>query len=148
MRKKGDFMKTKLIRMSVFAVVTAAAAVAQNPEAIRMKTTIPFDFVAGNKTMPAGQYTVERAYLSPVLVLKSAGGQVQSIITNRVESRGVASPRELVFNTYGKEYFLSEFWDGTNSGRQLHKTSHERELATGRAIPTGTTTVALAKLRR
>lgn len=138
-------MKTNLIRMSLITVVAAAAAVAQNPEAIRMKTTIPFTFVAGNKTMPAGQYIVERAYQSPVLVLKSAGGQVQSIITNGVESPSAASPRELVFNTYGKEYFLSEFWDGTNQGRKLHMTSHERELAARRSTPGGTTAVAMAK---
>ncbi len=138
-------MKTNLIRMSLLTVVTAAAAVAQNPEAIRMKTTIPFTFVAGNKTMPAGQYIVERAYLSPVLVLKSAGGDVQTIITNGVESSGASNPRELVFNTYGKEYFLSEFWDGTNSGRQLHKTSHERELAARQSALGRTTAVALSK---
>jgi hypothetical protein len=148
LKKKGDFMKTKLIRMSVFAVVTAAAAYAQNPEGVRMKGTIPFDFVVGNRTMPAGQYTVERAPESPVLILKSAGGQVQSIITDGVQSLAVPTIGELVFHTYGKEYFLAEVWTpGSNSGRQLHRNSRERELAARRTILAGTTTVALAQLR-
>ena len=113
-----------------------------------MKTTIPFDFVVGTQTLPAGQYTVERAFMSPLLVLKSAGGQVRSIITEGVES--VASPTigELVFHTYGKQYFLAEVWtQGSKSGRQLHMTSHERELAARREIPTETTTVAAANSR-
>jgi hypothetical protein len=146
MRKKGDFMKTKLIRMSVFAVVTAAAAYAQNAEGMRMKTTIPFDFVVGNQTMPAGQYTVEHALVAPVLILKSSGGQAQNVITERVESVGARRTGELVFNTYGKEQFLSEVWTpGSKSGSQLHVTSRERELAARRAIPAGTTTVAAVK---
>ena len=141
-------MKTKLIRMSVFTVVTAAAVYAQNPEGMRMKTTIPFDFVVGSRTLPAGQYTVEHAFASPLLVLKSAGGQVQSIITEGVQSVATPTIGELVFNTYGKQYFLAEVWTpGSNIGRQLHMTSHERELAARRAIPAKATTVAAASSR-
>jgi hypothetical protein len=95
--------------------------------------------------MPAGQYTVEHMIPS-VLTLKSAGGQVQNIITHAVESVDAQSLGTLVFHRYGNEYFLSEAWTpGSNLGRQLQTTSHERELAARRPIPTGTTVLGAAK---
>ena len=136
-------MKAQLIRMSVFAVLTAAAVCAQNSRV--MKVNIPFDFVVESQTLPAGQYTVEQRFAS-ALTLMSAGGQVQNIITQAVESIDAQTLGKLVFHRYGNEYFLSEAWmSGGHQGLQLRTTSHERELTAGRAIQTGTTVVAAAK---
>ena len=135
-------MKTQLIRMSVFAVVTATAVWAQSSHV--GKANIPFDFIVGSHTMPAGQYTVE--HTKPLLILKSAEGPVQSVITNSIESVNAQTVGKLVFHKYGNEYFLSEDWrPGSKSGRHLRMTSRERELAARRGLETGTTIVAVAK---
>jgi hypothetical protein len=137
-------MKTHLIRMSVFAVVTAAAVHAQNPQV--GKADIPFDFVVGSQTMPAGHYTVEHSIITPLLVLKSANGKVQSVITNSLESVNTQAVGKLVFHRYGDEYFLSAaWWPGSKSGRQLRTTSHEREVARRLGIQPSTTVVAAAQ---
>jgi hypothetical protein len=137
-------MKTQLIRMSVFAVVTAAAVYAQSSQV--GKANIPFEFIVGSHTMPAGQYAVEHGIAAPLLILKSADGGVQSVIANSIESVNTQKVGKLVFHRYGNEYFLSEAWTpGSKIGRQLQTTSHERELAARVGIQRGTTFVATAK---
>ena len=51
-------MKTNLLQTSLVAVLAAAAAFAQSPT--RLHATIPFDFLVGDKVMPAGDYKVDR----------------------------------------------------------------------------------------
>ena len=137
-------MKTQLLRMSVFAVVTAASVYAQNPRV--GKVTIPFDFTMGTQTMPAGRYTVEHGIALPVLTLKSSDRKVQSVITDSIESLDTQTVGKLVFHRYGSEYFLSEAWTpGSKSGSQLQTTSHERELAARVGVQTDTAVVAAIK---
>ena len=137
-------MKTQLLRMSVFAVVTAAAVHAQNPKV--GKVNIPFDFIMGTQAMPAGQYTVEHGIARPLLTLKSGDGTVQRVITNSIQSMNAQTVGKLVFHQYGNEYFLSEAWTpGSNSGYQLRTTSHERERAARLRIQPGTTVVTATK---
>ena len=132
-------MKTQLLRMSVFAVVTAAAVYAQNPQV--EKASIPFNFILGSRTMPAGQYTVED--VRPLLILKSADGGILNLITDSIQSLNAPTAGKLVFHRYGNQYFLSEVWTpGSTSGRQVSTTGRERELAAHRAVQTGTTVVA------
>jgi hypothetical protein len=132
-------MKSQLLRMSMFAVVTAAAVYAQNPQV--EKATISFNFIVGSRTMPAGQYTVED--VRPLLILKSADGGILNVITDSIQSLDAQTVGKLVFHRYGNQYFLSEVWTpGRTSGRQVSTTGRERELAAHRAVQTGTTVVA------
>jgi hypothetical protein len=137
-------MKTQLFRMSVFAVVTAAAVYAQNPRV--GKVTIPFDFMMGTQTMAAGQYTVEHGISKPLLTLKSGDGKIRTVLTDSIESLDAQTVGKLVFHRYGSEYFLSEAWTpGSKSGSHLRTTSHERELAARVGVPTDTAVVAAIK---
>lgn len=131
-------MKTQLLRMSMFAVVTAAAVYAQSPIG---KASIPFNFIVGSRTMSAGQYTV--ADVRPLLTLKSSDGEILNVITDAIVSLDAPAVGKLVFHRYGNEYFLAEVWTtGSNRGRQLQPARREREFAAHRAVPTGTTVVA------
>jgi hypothetical protein len=50
--------------------------------------------------------------------------------SNVAENLKPADKTKLVFNQCGSRYFLSEIWvNGAISGRQLPKTSREKELA-------------------
>ena len=50
--------------------------------------------------------------------------------SNAAQSLKPADKTKLVFNRYGNHYFLSEIWvNGATRGRQLPKTSREKELA-------------------
>ncbi|HEY0378202.1 MAG TPA: hypothetical protein VGC87_14885 [Pyrinomonadaceae bacterium] len=94
---------------------------------------IPFDFVIAGKTLPAGEYVVERSTL-----FSATGLSIRSVdqdagvyfLTAAVESSERPEHSKLVFNRYEGRYFLSEFWTaGQASGRKLIKSGEERALA-------------------
>jgi hypothetical protein len=122
-------MKTQLIQTAIAALTLAAAGYAQSAQ--ELKVTVPFNFVAGSRTLPAGQYTFSQAGNPNAVVIRSAGNAPGAVmITNRVESPGRHEIGKLVFHRYGDRYFLSEVWGTDRStGSQIPKPAQERELA-------------------
>ena len=109
--------------------LAATSAHAQSP----MKVNVPFDFTIVDTHLSAGQYTIVQA--SPqanprALMLRNADGIVRALSMGiRLESLKVNEPK-LVFRKYGNKYFLSEVWlSAGDSGTEIRKGSHERELA-------------------
>ena len=89
---------------------------------------VPFDFIVGNTTLPAGTYTVDRALSSNPngLVLRGRDGN-STILTSGITGTSDGSPR-LVFNRYGSQYFLHEI--RTLAGvRELSRSRTEVKLA-------------------
>jgi hypothetical protein len=139
--RKGDRkMKTNLFRTSIVAVIAAAAAYAQSSSPI--KADVPFDFVAGNQTLKAGQYIVNLRIAPGTMHVKSAdhGGGV-FLMGSDLRSVTTQGQGKLVFYRYGNTYFLSEVWSAEDYGRQLPKSRREREL-TARGPAAGATTIA------
>jgi hypothetical protein len=98
-----------------------------------VRANIPFNFAVGSKTLPAGTYdvgTIENGD-SKMLLLQARDGSSSMIVgSNAAEHLKPADKTKLVFNQYGSRYFLSEIWvNGNRRGRQLPKTSREKELA-------------------
>jgi hypothetical protein len=120
-------MKTQLLRTSVFALLAAVIGYGQSP---RMYVDIPFSFVAGGATLPAGAYTVDTS-TSGVIIVRSTEQKASAIIsTNPVQSVGIQSTSRLVFHRYGNTYLLSQVWTlGDYNGREAPVKSSERELA-------------------
>lgn len=98
----------------------------------QLVVNIPFDFVAGNKTLPAGEYYVRAAGSERSLVLvdredpfASAFVHTIDIITNQTQSQS-----KMVFSRYGERYFLAQIWSqGNTRGSQLIKSNREKEIA-------------------
>ena len=122
-------MKTQLMQTAIAALTLAAAGYAQSAQ--QLKVTVPFDFVAGSRTLAAGQYTVSQPVNSNAVVIRSAESAPGAVVfTNRVESPGMHEIGKLVFHRYRDRYFLSEVWGTDQSvGSQLPRTATERELA-------------------
>ena len=111
-------------------LLVAGSAIAQT---VHVRANIPFNFAAGSKTLPAGTYdvrTIENGD-SKMLLLQARDGSSSMIVgSNAAEHLKPADKSKLVFNQYGSRYFLSEIWvNGNRRGRQLPKTSREKELA-------------------
>ncbi|HEX6728888.1 MAG TPA: hypothetical protein VF074_02705 [Pyrinomonadaceae bacterium] len=127
-------MKVQTLRvltiLGALLVMTAATAHAQSERT--EVTYIPFDFVVGKKTLPAGEYVVRpnRTRSNDVWLVQSKDGDTSALFTTTaVQSSKAAKRTKLVFNKYGDQYFLSQIWfDGSNSGRELIKRHKEREL--------------------
>jgi hypothetical protein len=111
---------------AVFAVAALAFPVcAQAPSA---KVDVPFGFVAGDATMPAGTYVADISAGSLVVAL--VGADLHTHFLNAVPD-GVQSGAGLgvlVFHRYGDQYFLSEIRTPSRS-RKIPESRMEREAA-------------------
>jgi hypothetical protein len=136
-------MKTNLFRVFVPALVAVAAASAQNTTSLQ--ATIPFDFIVGQRTLPAGHYAVNQGGGQGTLVIKSDDGRGAAIVfANALYSTVPKNSGRLVFHRYGDTYFLSEVWAAGNDGRQIPSTNRERELKAGQSS-SGAVVVAAAR---
>jgi len=111
-------------------LLVAGSAIAQT---IHVRGDIPFNFVVGSKTYPAGTYEIGTidSTNSKTLLLKSRDASANAMInSNAAESLTPANQTKLVFNRYGNQRFLSQIWvAGETRGHQLPKTSREKETA-------------------
>jgi hypothetical protein len=116
----------RIVLLAVLAVVASTTAFAQMPIG---KAQIPFAFSVGKYVMPAGEYRIDIPTLgSPVLRMR--GPQVLVFLTNHTQANTRPEQGKLVFHRYGNHYFLEEVWTaGDTDGRQIPRTSLERELA-------------------
>jgi hypothetical protein len=100
----------------------------------RVIVDIPFDFTVGNKELKAGRYAVSR--ITPngpngtLLIRNEDDHAAANFNVNGVTSKDDDSNARLVFNRYGKQYFLSQIFDGAGKeGYKLMKSKSEREAA-------------------
>ena len=95
-----------------------------------MTVTVPFEFAAGDKVLPAGDYTVQVNPERGSVVLRGEGHRSQILLTIRKKSRTVPVLGKLVFQRYGTRFFLAEVWSQNNAtGATLAPSSREKELA-------------------
>jgi hypothetical protein len=116
--------------LNLLLVLTAISVAAQSE---RSKITIPFSFIVGEKTLPAGEYTVEpnRRDYDKVWLVQSRDGHASVLFTTTsLRASETQEKTKLVFHKFGEQYFLSEIWTpGGNNGRELRMPRLERELA-------------------
>lgn len=117
--------------LNLLLILTAVSVAAQS-ERNRI-TNIPFSFIVGEKTFPAGEYTVgpNRRNSDKVWLVQSRDGDFSALFTTMsVRANETQEETKLVFHKYGDQYFLSQIWSaGGNSGRELLMAHRERELA-------------------
>lgn len=111
----------------------AAAYYSRSLSTSRITVNIPFDFIAVDKTLPAGEYTIERAPNSDdhdLLMIRSTENHVAFFLAVE-DANAPQTPTEtrLIFNKIGDEYFLSQLWiAGNNTGREVPEPRAERVL--------------------
>jgi hypothetical protein len=129
---KREFLKS--FTMLMLAIALASLTTAQAQSTNQMKANIPFRFIIGDQTLPAGEYTVR--YINQdsgktALLFKSTDGKASRIVNLMTAQRG-ETKASLVFNQYGDTYFLSEVWTGGDQyGLTLPKSRAEREMKNG-----------------
>ena len=126
--------KQALKNFTMFSLLLMLTAVSVAAQSERSKiTNIPFSFIVGEKTLPAGEYTVEpnRRDYDKVWLVQSRDGHTSVLFTTMsVRASETQEKTKFVFHKYGDQYFLSQIWTpGSNSGRELLMQALERELA-------------------
>jgi hypothetical protein len=142
-------MKTRAFVTATLFVLSflVAAQVVQADEP--MLVNIPFAFVAGNVTLPAGEYRVQKLDRNPAVVLIrcSDTSAAAMVMSNAAQAKETQTQSKLVFNRYGNRYFLSQVWtSGSIRGRQLLKSSREKEISQLARIETKSEVTLVARL--
>ena len=128
-------MKKQLYMVvTIIALITVAglSSVKAQTRAL-LKANIPFAFNVGNKTMPAGEYTVRctnpSSDLKVLQILSSGGHQSALVLTSSVSGK-IQVNAKLMFNRYGDQYFLAQAWLPADSiGIQAPASRTEKHLA-------------------
>ena len=123
--KKQSFLMAGVLMLSSMAVTQVARA--QDA----MVVDIPFAFTAGNATLPAGEYRVQKLDRNSAMLLIHYWDAKASalVITNAAQAKETQTESKLVFNRYGNRYFLSQVWtSGSIRGRQLPISPREKEM--------------------
>jgi hypothetical protein len=144
-------MKTRALVMAALMALTAMAStrVAQAQELLVVN--IPFNFVAGNMTLPAGEYSIKVSAPERTLLLIDRKDAAMSSFmnTDAVATTEIQTESKLIFNRYGDRYFLSQVWtEGNSRGRQLSKSAREKEMAQSTKLETQGQVTLVAGLPR
>jgi hypothetical protein len=125
-------MKNTLCRITgILALAFLAStqvARAQQP----VLASIPFQFTAGQMTLPAGEYRVQNTGEAPpfLLIQRTDGSAATYVISNAVQVNKPQTQSKLIFHRIGKRYFLSQVWvEGHSRGRELPPSAKEKEQA-------------------
>jgi hypothetical protein len=123
----------KNLSMLALVVGLALAAGVQSTNAQtshRVTAMIPFDFIVGEKTLPAGRYLVSSATSdsSGLKIQNQEGKSVAFRLSNPLTERNQNPKVRMVFHRYGQQYFLTQVWSGDGDGRELRRSKLESKV--------------------
>jgi hypothetical protein len=97
-------------------------------QSMAMRVNVPFEFHAGNKTLPAGTYTVEKR--GDAILISDGRGNTSAVIANAIKNKAFRMENMLVFKRYGETRFLTEVrWSDYSTARGLMESAAERQIA-------------------
>jgi hypothetical protein len=126
-------LRSILLALTVLLLATAAQAQTTN-----VKASIPFDFVVGDHTYSAGEYTVKSMSQSSAAIrIDNADAPEKGITLSNACSKGQpADGTTLVFQRLGDNYFLYQVWTaGNTTGRELRMSKAQVQLAKNNSKP-------------
>ena len=92
---------------------------------------VPFEFVVGDKIIPAGQCIVQPATLAEeTMLIRNADAKVDAFTrASTAETRKAAGANALIFHKYGDRYFLSAIQlEGTRTIYEMPQSRAEAEM--------------------
>jgi len=129
-------------------VVFSGMAVAQLSSNSTIVAEVPFEFVAANKIVPAGECKVQTTAVDgKTLIIRNVGAKTSLFAsTSRTEEKQIASNYALIFNRYGDQYFLVGVKaEGSNIVYRLPESRAEMELRAQNTPSTEQTLLARLK---
>lgn len=120
-------LRSILLALTVLLLATAAQAQTTN-----VKASIPFDFVVGDHTYSAGEYTVKSlSQNSAAIRIDNADESEKGMtLSNACQKGQPADGTTLVFQRLGDNYFLYQVWtEGNTTGRELRMSKAQVQLA-------------------
>ena len=138
-------MNTRTMCM-VFALVLTLGCLSAQGQSLVVRADVPFGFVAGETSLPAGTYEISALQPKVVFMRTTDRSKSAMLLTNSVVSADRNGKPRLAFNKYGDAYFLSEVWIDTAIGNAVWKGRKEKDVALYAAHgPSRVTLVATSK---
>lgn len=109
---------------ALFVLLAGLPLFAQQTIRARNVVDVPFAFVAGGVTLPAGQYTIESPS-ETTLRISGPGGSVD-VLTNETMASSEVSDSKLVFTKQGDLYVLHQVW--TQGHSHAHNLVHNGDV--------------------
>ena len=112
-------------------ILALSAVPGHAQDGAKVKATIPFNFVVGNRELKAGDYVIESLLANNALQFRSEDGDVQQIaFTVPIKTNRTGNHERLLFHHDGDQYFLSQVWlSGDENGRELIPGAQEKAAA-------------------
>jgi hypothetical protein len=119
----------KNLRSILAALAVLLMATAGHAQQTGVRATVPFNFVAGDRAYPAGEYVFSNRDV--VLMITSAEeAKTEATLSQSCESLLPSADTKLVFDNIGGNYFLRQIWvEGNSRGRELRISHTEIQLA-------------------
>lgn len=124
-----QIMNRTICSAVLFAAVTC---VGLNAQTMKLQATVPFKFHVGSQVLPPGDYVIDHDNQSTLVYIKDSRGHLKARPLFTVGTGHAITPDKgvLVFNRYGREYFLSKVQGATASqARLLPRSSVEERIA-------------------
>ncbi len=147
MKKQAYMIIAAIMLVTVAGLSNAQAQTSANPA---MVANIPFDFSVGNKTLPAGEYTVRVVNPSSsmkVLQISCKTGADSALVRTDSVNGQIKDRAQLIFHRYGNEYFFAQAWMPADSiGMKAPKSRRAKTHDVAGAAQS--TETVLARVRR
>ena len=122
----------KIFRSFLIALTALVMASTAKAQQTNVKVDVPFDFYAGDRIYPAGEYRLSSMHSSDAIIRIDGSPEVQSanLPSNSCADTRPSTQTKLVFRRIGSNYFLYQVWAAGNSdGRQFPVSRAQMRLA-------------------
>ena len=118
----------RLLRNAVYGMLLLASTCLAQTKVGDVVADIPFPFIAGGQTLPAGHYIVSP--LSETIGIHDLKNQGTFVPTHSEQRSASDNSCKIVFHRYGDTFFFSEVWvRGNMRGRAVFPSNAEHEMA-------------------
>ena len=130
-------MKSQSFRLFAAAFVLGLSLVFASAASVKAQDKIsfdiPFEFHIGKDKLAAGRYQFTKIGEKSFSLRNAETGNSRIVVfTAPTGKKGEVSAESIVFNRYGKTYFLNSLYDlRGNLGRQILETGYEKKIRRG-----------------
>jgi hypothetical protein len=130
-------MLKNLSKLVLAICVLSAGGIVANAQidsGVTVEGNIPFSFVVGKTTLPAGRYELRALeQMQGSVILQNVNGKNSVTVETEAVQANVnrdVNKSEFIFDKMGDTYFLSQVWlAGTDNGSQFDVSEAEKDLA-------------------
>ena len=126
MKKQALWMTLVLVGIFALAPVSTHAQTGHG-----VRANVPFDFIVGDKTIPAGHiiaHGMSSANGGPLLIQNVDQGKLTLRVGRQLLRTSESDQCKLVFRRYGNRYYLAEIWMPGYKAWEVIKSKEEKSL--------------------